>query len=104
MHCQKVVVQLILHKSIIATGINLNLKNEISIYPNPAKQSIVISSQSLVNTVEVVDLLGRGCSIPPFQRGQGGLELNLSTLPSGIYFLKIIDAKGFQQVVKFVKE
>jgi hypothetical protein len=87
------------------TGINENLKNEISIYPNPCGEKLFVNGCSLLgNTIEVVDVLGRVCSIPPFQRGQGGLELNISTLPCGIYFIKASDIKGNVLNGEFVKE
>jgi hypothetical protein len=84
-----------------ATAVN---KNELLIYPNPASQSIVISNKSLVNTIEITDLLGRVCIIPPLQRGLGGLEINIEALPNGIYFLKATDEFGNITNTKFVKQ
>jgi hypothetical protein len=77
---------------------------QLVVYPNPVSQSLVISHLSLVNTIEITDVLGRVCTIPPFQRGQGGLELNTEHLPSGIYFIKATDTKGNTMNAKFVKE
>ncbi|MEY4875617.1 MAG: hypothetical protein RL708_766 [Bacteroidota bacterium] len=87
-------------------------KEQLVVYPNPAQQSIVISHQSLVNTIVVTDVLGRVCSIPPFERlqipkesgGLGGFELNISTLSKGIYFIKATDVNGNQLNGKFVKQ
>jgi hypothetical protein len=63
-----------------------------------------MSDKLLVNTIEVTDVLGRVCTIPPFERGLGGLELNVSTLQSGIYFIKAMDINGNIKIGKFVKE
>jgi len=84
------------------TGLNENIKNVISIYPNPAKQSIVISHLSLVNTIEVVDVLGR-----VMLRNEASVLsqiINIEDLPSGVYFIKVIDIKGNVLNGKFVKE
>ncbi|MEN9522207.1 MAG: Secretion system C-terminal sorting domain, partial [Bacteroidota bacterium] len=71
------------------------------IYPNPAKESIVIRHLSLVNTIEINDAVGKNCiSIINHQSP----IINIEHLPSGIYFLKTIDDKGFKQIMKFVKE
>jgi hypothetical protein len=79
--------------------------SKLEVYPNPASQSLVISSKSLVNTIEVSNMLGQSCIIPPLQRGQGGLLiLNIETLSSGIYFIKATDTNGNTMNGKFVKE
>jgi hypothetical protein len=86
--------------------------SKLEVYPNPASQSIVISHQSLVNAIEVTDLLGRTCIIPPLQgfesrsnrEGKGDLLINVETLPQGIYFIKATDTNGNISVGKFVKE
>ena len=31
-------------------------------------------------------------------------SINISNLPSGIYFIKIIDSNGFEETKKFVKK
>jgi len=91
----------------------LSVKNVLTIYPNPAKEWIVVSCKSLVNTIEVIDVLGRTMMVrqahhddadSPLKRGLGGFEINVSNLPSGIYFVKITDEKGNVVNGKFVKE
>jgi hypothetical protein len=82
-----------------------NKTNELSVYPSPCKDKLTVSSTRFaVNTIEVTDMLGKVCIIPPFQRGQGGLELNTEHLPSGTYFIKATDTKGNIWNGKFVKE
>jgi hypothetical protein len=85
-------------------GNSLTDDNHFSIYPNPVSKSLIISSKSLVNTIEITDVLGRVCSIPPFERGQGDYYLNVETLSSGIYFIKATNTKGNVMNGKFVKE
>jgi hypothetical protein len=81
-----------------------NSIRQITIYPNPAKESIVISSMSLVNTIEVTDLLGQKQNIIVERLTTNDLQLTTNNLPSGIYFIKVADLKGDVSVVKFVKE
>jgi spore coat protein CotH len=79
--------------------------NKLKVYPNPANQSLVISHQSLVNTIEIMDVLGRIVgSYSPLQRGLGGFEINVSELQNGIYFIKATDEKGNQYNSKFIKQ
>ena len=76
----------------------------LSLYPNPANQSIVISQQSLVNTIEVTNVLGQKMKATITPLSTYDLRLTTDDYPSGIYFLKVTDEKGFQQVAKFIKE
>ncbi|MEN9521835.1 MAG: hypothetical protein RL065_212, partial [Bacteroidota bacterium] len=78
---------------------------KLSVYPNPTKDKLIVSGyQFVVNTIEVTDLLGRTCIIPPLQGGKGDLIINIETLSNGIYFIKATDTKGNIRVGKFVKE
>jgi hypothetical protein len=90
-------------------------KSELLIYPNPSKDKLLVSSnQFKVNTIEVTDLLGQivlavapsPLVVNPDAIGEraGVRSINIENLPSGIYFIRAIDEKGFQQVSKFVKE
>ena len=90
-----------------ATGIEQfsNGNSPLLIYPNPCGQSLIISHQSLVNTIEVYDLIGKVYS--DFQintSSNSQIKIDMSQLSNGIYFLKTTDIKGFQQTKKFIKE
>ncbi len=83
--------------------------NNILVVPNPAKDHAVVSTNLAVAgpvKVELVDLLGR----PVQQIAQGTSaagpaqwNLDLATLPSGMYFVRIQQADGMR-VAKFTKE
>jgi OmpA-OmpF porin, OOP family len=89
---------------------------KLEVYPNPASQSIVISYQSPdsnweVNTVEITDVLGRTQMVRQAHHDgvgghadEGSISIDVSALPSGIYFIKAIDIKGNVMNGKFVKE
>ncbi|MEY4874889.1 MAG: hypothetical protein RL708_38, partial [Bacteroidota bacterium] len=80
------------------------------VYPNPASQSIVISSKSSVNTIKVTDVLGRAMLRDEASNQQINnsstqlIQLDVSKLSNGIYFIKAIDTNGNVSVGKFVKE
>jgi len=77
-------------------------QNLLKIYPNPAKNTIKISSElSLLNkTVKIYSVSGKliqTCKL------NGNNEIEISNLPKGIYFLKINNNQ--QQIIgKFIKE
>ncbi|MFM2224860.1 MAG: hypothetical protein RJA07_1062 [Bacteroidota bacterium] len=76
----------------------------VVVYPNPA--SSVISIRSLVGSIasfEITDVLGRVCTTPPFKRGKEDLLIDVSALPSSLYFIKTIDENGVENCNKFVK-
>ena len=78
---------------------------QLTVYPNPCNDKLTVSSiQFTVNTIEVTDVLGRTCFIPPCKGGKGDLSIDISTLSSGIYFIKAIDEKGNVLNAKFVKD
>jgi hypothetical protein len=95
-----------------------NTKEGLVIYPNPCGERFLVTGEKLlVNTIEIMDVLGRTKIVrqahhngdvlavdSPLQRGLGGFELNISNLPNGIYFLKATDEKGKIYNSKFVKE
>jgi hypothetical protein len=96
----------------ISLGIVESEENEISVYPNPCGDKLLVTGHKLLeNTIEITNILGIVCPIPPFQRlqipkesgGLGGLELNISTLSNGIYFLQLTDIAGKTYRKKFIK-
>ena len=65
--------------------------NAISIYPNPTKGELRISNRELgIKDIQIFDVMGRRYS-PPLE-GPG--EVNISYLPTGIYFVQIATEKG----------
>jgi hypothetical protein len=80
-------------------------KNQLTVYPNPAKNSILISSQLLINSIQISDIIGKIISVySPIPKPLEGIELNISNLPNGIYFLKTTDKNGNVLQTKFIKD
>jgi len=68
---------------------NYNNDNQISIYPNPAKDFITISSKSIIiNKVEINDISGK--LIKQINVNNNKYVINSTYLKKGIYFVKII--------------
>ena len=88
-----------------ANGIEDILENQITIYPNPAKERIFIETPFHIESVEITDLSGRNffSSTINNEVSEQNQSLNVSSLPTGIYFVKIMTDKGLI-VKKVVKE
>lgn len=72
------------------------------VYPNPAVERITITPFSIEAQVfEIYDLSGRLVLTTNFSGHQNRLELNISNLKPGVYFVK---ARGEAQARKFVKQ
>jgi hypothetical protein len=84
----------------LASGINDIKNNTISVYPNPCGEKLLVAGYSLlVNTIQVTDVFGRvvlqQINIPQ-QIGISTqqIQIEVSGLSSGIYFIKAIDING----------
>jgi surface protein len=77
--------------------------SKINVYPNPFNHNITISSEmSLENaTIELSTLSGELVGI--YIGGNTETQLNLSDLPSGLYFLTVKKDNGQNSIVKIIK-
>jgi hypothetical protein len=83
-----------------------NLDASLSIFPNPAQDQLFInlksSSQGLYS-IAVFDMVGQQVlSMTEAPRNQ--IQLNIASLPSGIYLLKVTDAQSKIRQTKFIIE
>jgi len=78
-----------------AQNINISAENIILIYPNPTTGILVIASEAKqsIKNIKITDITGK-IILSPFVKGAGGLEIDLTPQPSGIYLLKIETEKG----------
>jgi len=85
------------------------LVEELKVFPNPANTQVVTSFNLLESSevqLSVFNLLGESVSRQYIGRLPAGAHVeqtNLSALPAGIYFLRVM-ANGQGRTVKFVKE
>jgi len=76
--------------------------SEIKVYPNPAKNELIIENENLNKeneTVQIIDFSGRIIIISQFEPSNSQLTIDVSHLQSGIYLLKIGNYRS-----KFIKE
>ncbi len=91
---------------VLMTGIrSIESQNQWTVFPNPVTDNIIVSAKSgnlNIESVEVTDLLGKSVALQ-FSNGQSKtLQINVSGLASGMYFVKIKTAAtmAIQPVVK----
>lgn len=76
------------YSSIVA----INIKDEINIYPNPAKDfvNITIDDNSKPYYIKIIDNVGKECTIKEVQKQDNILTININHLPNGIYYVQWI--------------
>lgn len=84
------------------TGITNNEQGGFMIYPNPAHDNLTIKSAKNINSINVMDVLGKTV-IQADPRNERSAEVDISTLPEGVYFVKVI-AGDSQKLIKVVKQ
>jgi hypothetical protein len=86
-----------------ATGIDEIANNtRVTIYPNPVIGTLIINGLELNSRVDLYTMLG--AIVQSASSHNTMCEIDLSTQPAGIYYLKIFDQDGGTIVRKIVKE
>ncbi|WP_299557459.1 fibronectin type III domain-containing protein [Seonamhaeicola sp.] len=87
--------------------LEVNEKNEVGdivVYPNPATDRIYITNHNLeIKTLRVYNLSGREI-MRLNGANEGVINLELSNVSKGLYFIKISTVKGVERTFKFVKK
>lgn len=85
------------------TGVGINNLNVASsaIYPNPAKDYVIISNEKALESVTLIDFTGRVVSTIFGQR-KSQLQMDISSLGQGIYLLNTRDISGAQTMHQLV--
>ena len=81
---------------------------EIQISPNPAKDEIRVKMNSDDDqgvSIKVVDMLGRTVINTTINLSEGSnvIPVDITTLESGTYFMKVTDSDGDEMIDKFIK-
>jgi len=80
-------------------GVSEISSSSVSIYPNPVKDVLNVSAKNAdVKEVQIVNLNGQVVATSK------AASVNVSTLPSGVYIVKVVDAKGNVTTSKIVKK
>ncbi|MBS1586695.1 MAG: T9SS type A sorting domain-containing protein [Bacteroidetes bacterium] len=92
------------HPNCFPENVNqVNATNEITIYPNPAKDQLTITAGSDVNEVMVLNAMGQILIAQKNYKGNKAI-VNVSRLAAGVYFVKVSDKDGNVATKRFVKE
>ncbi|MCL2247601.1 MAG: T9SS type A sorting domain-containing protein, partial [Lentimicrobiaceae bacterium] len=72
------------------------------LYPNPAKE-IVTVMRSSTGKARIEVFTAQGSLLKMYEINDAHSEINISSLPAGIYIIKLIDNKNvaMQKLVKF---
>jgi hypothetical protein len=75
-------------------------KASISVYPNPARESVIVTSSSQILSVVITDEHGRVVMNQPC--GNSSATLSTDKLANGIYFIQVVTAEGssFNKLIK----
>lgn len=82
-------------------GVSDISKAEFAYYPNPVKDFLNISGKSKVSKIEIFELSGK--QILSKNADNQNVQLNLSSLPSGVYIIKVTSAKT-TETFKIIKK
>ena len=78
------------------TGIGVIFDGNIALYPNPAKQitTLQIDGLNTVAQVVITDLAGKTVDVYNLNASETQLEINVSNIADGTYFVKVISDKA----------
>jgi hypothetical protein len=83
-------------------GINEVSDLQISIAPNPATNKVRIKGIEKARSIEILDILGHRVQFIDLNGRQTMVEVDVSSLQKGIYFVKVIGNKSKQITKKIV--
>ncbi len=78
-------------------------KASINLYPNPVSEQLTVNCEQVASRIEISDALGRVKSCE-FKVQRPFTQIDIHSLPSGIYFIKVYFGDGTMEVKKLVRE
>ncbi len=85
------------------SSINGHHVNSLLVYPNPSSDYINIQSNTVIKDIEVIDLAGR-CIRHATNVDDNTYSLNISSLSSSIYFVRVKDENDHTLISKIIKK
>ncbi|MGS2726454.1 T9SS type A sorting domain-containing protein [Psychroserpens sp. BH13MA-6] len=86
-------------------GTNLSVTdlelNNMTVYPNPSENHWILNSNSILSSIEIYDVLGKQVLL--INPSSTMVEIDASTLKTGLYFAKIRSANG-GRTLKLIKK
>ncbi len=81
---------------------NMYVANTMTVYPNPAKESIVIKGNH-IDKIQVIDNFGKVIKLISLHDASNP-AIKVGSLTSGVYHLRMITSDGKVNAVNFIKE
>ena len=79
-------------------------ENKLSVYPNPTERELIIDNgQLIISSIEISNLLGQVVLSEKYSSPKNMVQLNVASLPKGMYLLSVFTAEG-KEVRKIVVE
>ena len=92
----------------ITVGVDQYAKShKIIAFPNPTNQAVSIRIDNpnvRIAHIALFDNVGKRIRTEQYNQGEQSVLLDLSTLPSGLYFVRLYDMKGYIGTAKIVKQ
>lgn len=93
------IISLYQNNFVLNTSDNNNFKKKnILIYPNPAKEKVFIKSETAISKIELYDFSGKKLKEITTDK------MDISSLQSGNYIIKVFDKEGDSQVKNLIKK
>jgi sugar lactone lactonase YvrE len=84
-------------------GVNTVAYTEITLYPNPANESVTIEGLTAGDNIRISNMVGRAVATATAAHTQQ--EISVSTLPSGVYLVHVTTAHGeLKAAIKLTRE
>lgn len=83
--------------------------SRLKLYPNPTQNDLhllIDAPNAAIQTIDILDVVGKVWQHKTInlQKGQNQEILNVSALPTGVYFLQTVDNKGVKSIRQFIKQ
>jgi hypothetical protein len=92
------------NEACVVPGVGLEeLESNISVYPNPAKEFIIVESTNDIRSIEITNYMGQVVhSVKAVEMTKR--QVNTNTLSAGVYFVKVETDTGIEQVRIVISE
>ena len=81
-------------------GLNEYTKNSLQLYPNPAKDNIMLSSSNIIEYIEISDVTGK--TVLKKRLNANAALLDVSLLSEGMYYFNAHDQNGLIAIKKLI--
>ncbi len=81
-----------------------SVASNVNIYPNPAKDIINIELENKVGNGNIIIMNAAGMILKSTAAVGSNMMMDISELPTGVYFLRTEDSEGNLVLKKFIKE